>query len=472
MNEALYKFKNSEAIKFIQKLLSSKYFPFASAALTLLCYYLGWDIVLFYYISITGILILLLLDDITPIISLFLFMSVSVSLINTPSSSMGTSDYYHRPEIYIQIFIIIGLFISAAIYRLVITVIAKKFKPSPIFYGLCAFAATLFINGFFSDDYNPKNMLYGLIMAACFLVIFSVLKDNISIKTESYEKIAYGFFALSILLVIELIVAYATTEGLFVDGIINRYKLIFGWGVYNTFGVLLVMCIPSVIFLSGKTTFGFVYTLYSFVLFVAVFFSCSRQAMIGSIIIYPFCLIALFIKGKNRITNACILSAAAVAAIILISIFHEFVFKFFKEIFDNIVVDGELNGSGRMKIWREALENFKEFPIFGKGFYVIFSYNTQSGLGFIPHMCHNTLLQLLSSCGLVGIAAYLTHRAQTVISFMKNVTVERAFIAATIGAMLIISLFDNHIFNIFPTIIYSSLIAVLTAGEHKEQLKT
>ena len=55
---------------------------------------------------------------------------------------------------------------------------------------------------------------------------------------------------------------------------------------------------------------------------------------------------------------------------------------------------------------------------------------------------------------------------------MKNVTVERAFIAATIGAMLIISLFDNHIFNIFPTIIYSSLIAVLTAGEHKEQLKT
>ena len=75
-------------------------------------------------------------------------------------------------------------------------------------------------------------------------------------------------------------------------------------------------------------------------------------------------------------TNACILSAAAVAAIILISIFHEFVFKFFKEIFDNIVVDGELNGSGRMRIWREALENFKEFPIFGKGFYVIFSYNT------------------------------------------------------------------------------------------------
>ena len=157
MNEALYKFKNSEAIKFIQKLLSSKYFPFASAALTLLCYYLGWDIVLFYYISITGILILLLLDDITPIISLFLFMSVSVSLINTPSSSMGTSDYYHRPEIYIQIFIIIGLFISAAIYRLVITVIAKKFKPSPIFYGLCAFAATLFINGFFSDDYKDRK---------------------------------------------------------------------------------------------------------------------------------------------------------------------------------------------------------------------------------------------------------------------------------------------------------------------------
>ena len=52
-------------------------------------------------------------------------------------------------------------------------------------------------------------------------------------------------------------------------------------------------------------------------------------------------------------------------------------------------------------------------------------------------------------------------------SFFKNVTLERFFIAVTVLAMLIISLMDNHMFNIFPTIIYSSLIAVLSASEQK-----
>lgn len=470
MNKIIIKIKNSKAVDIIKNVLSSKYFPFATAAATLLSYYLGLDVVLFYYIAIVGILMLLTLDDITPIISLFLFMSVSISLINTPSPTMGNSDYYHRPEIYIQIFIIVGLFISAAVYRLIKTVIEKKFTLTPLFYGLCAFALALFINGLFSENYNPKNLLFGLIMAASFLGIFSVLKDNIKSGSESYEKIAYSFLALSALLVIELIVAYATTEGLFENGLINRYKLIFGWGVYNTFGVLLVMCIPSVIFLSGKKKFGFVYTLYSFVLFVAVFFSCSRQAMVGGIIVYPFCLAALFYKGKNRIANACILAAAAVAGVILIGVYNEAVFRFFKEIFDNVVVDGELNGSGRIRIWREAFEFFKAFPVFGKGFYVKFSYTAQSGLGFIPYMCHNTILELLSACGVVGFGAYAVHRVQTAVSFFKNVTIERALIATTILAMVIICLFDNHMFNIFPTIIYSCLIAVLDAGERKEKI--
>lgn len=469
MNETLAKIKNSKTVEIIQKILSSKYFPFVTAAVTLLSYYLGWDVVLFYYIAIVGILMLLFLDDITPIISLFLFMSVSISLINTPSPTMGNSDYYHRPEIYIQIFTIVGLFIATAVFRLVMTVIKKKFTVSPLFYGLCALAAALFINGLFSANYNPKNLLYGLIMAACFLGIFCVLKDNLKMNSESYENIAYGFLAFSVLLVVELIVAYATTEGLFANGVINRYKLIFGWGVYNTYGVFLVSCIPPVIFLSGKKKFGFVYTLYSFVLFVAVFFSCSRQAMVGAVLVYPFCIAALFVKGKNRIANACILSAAAVAGIILIGIYHEYVFRFFEEIFNNVVVDGELSGSGRIRLWREAIENFKAFPIFGKGFYVKFSYTAQSGLGFIPFMCHNTPLQLLSSCGIVGFGAYTVHRIQTVISVFKNVTIERAFIATSILAMLIISLFDNHMFNIFPTIIYSCLIAVLAAGEKKEK---
>lgn len=449
-------------------ILSSRYLPFASAALTLICYYLGWDVVLFYYVATVGISILLLSDDVTPLFPQLLFMSVSVSLVNTPSYTMGTTDYYRRPEIFIQIFIILGLFIAAAAFRLIKTIACKKFKITPIFYGMCGFAATLLLNGIIGEGYNPKNLLFGFILASCVIVVYCIFKDNVKLGADGFEKIAYGFLAFSLLLVIELIVAFATTEGLFKNGIIAREKLIFGWGVYNTYGAFLLMCMPSAIYLAGRKRFGFVYTLYSFLIFVALFFSCSRQAMLGGIVVYPACVVTLFIKGENKFANACVLSAAAVAGTILIAVYSEPVLQFFKVIFDNIVVNGELNGSGRTRIWGEAIAYFKKYPVFGSGFFVEFSYRGNTGLGFMPRMCHNTMLELLSACGIVGLIAYLIHRTQTVLSFFKNMTVTRAFIAITICSLLMVSLVDNHLFNVFPTIIYSGLIAMFDKTETKE----
>ena len=467
MKEKIAQLKESNPIKIIQQVLSSKYFTFVTAAFVLLSYYRGLDVVLFYYYAFAYILIALLLDDMTPVFSILIFLGVSISIKNTPAVFMGTTDYYHRPEIFIQIFIIVALMIAAMIYRLIKSIIDKKFKLTPVFYGTCGFAFVLIVNGIFSAGYNPKNLLYGFILAAAILGIYSALKDNIHTTSDSFEKIAFAFLSLSVLLIIELIVAYATTKGLFENGTIMRDKLVFGWGVYNTFGVMLLICIPAVMYLAGKKKFGFFYTLYSLVLFVALFFSCSRQAMIGGAAIYPFCIAMTLIKKQNRLENIIVLSAAAAVSIVLIGVFHESVTQFFRVIFNNLVVDGELSGSGRTQIWREAIAYFKKYPVFGSGFFVYFSYAGSSGLGFIPLMCHNTVLQLLSSCGIIGLIAYVIHRTLTVISFCKNHTVDRAFIGLTILCILALSLLDNHLFNIFPTIIYGALLAVFDKSEKK-----
>lgn len=84
MSVTFEKIKNSKAVNILKSILSSKYFPFAGAAVMVLCYYLSWDIVAIYYIGITGALTLLLLDDVTPVISNFLFICVFSSLKNTP----------------------------------------------------------------------------------------------------------------------------------------------------------------------------------------------------------------------------------------------------------------------------------------------------------------------------------------------------------------------------------------------------
>ncbi len=458
--------KNSGFVKALSAVVSSKYFPFATASLSLLCYYLGWDIVMIYYICLTGAFIAVFMDDVTPVVSLLLFINVLVSLKNTPSVSMGANDYYMRTEILAQIIPLACIFILSAVFRLTVTVAGKRFKITPPFIGLCVFCSALLLNGLFAKGYDPKNLLFGFILTALILGIFSAIKDNIKVNSDCYEKIAYAFLALSFLLIVELIVAYATTDGLFENGTINRGLLIFGWGVYNTYGVLIVMCLPAVIFLAGRKQYGFVFTLYSFIIFVAVFFSCSRQAMVGGIFIYPFCIAMLLWKGKNRIANIVVLSSAVLAGIILVCVFREWVAEFFKEIFDNMIVNGELNGSGRMKIWRQALDYFKNYPVFGSGFFVQFDYNSDNGMSVIPLMCHNTILEIMSAGGIVGFTAYSVHRIQTILSVTKNLTTERTFIAGTILAMLVISMFDNHLFNIFPTIVYSALLAVLFGGEN------
>lgn len=471
MVASLEKIKRSKALDIIKKIISSKYLPFATAAVMLACYYLGWDIVAIYYIGIVIILILLLLDDITPLVPQVLFINLVISLKNSPSAAVGGSGYYSSPAILALILVIGALIAAALIYRLVLCCIKKQLKLSPIFYGLCVLCFALLLNGLFSAGYTPKNILYGAVLSVCLLGLYVIVKGNVKINKENFDKIAYGFVALSVLLIVELLVVYATTEGLFASGTINRNKIIFGWGVYNGYGLLIVMCIPAVLYLAGKEKCGYLLTGYSLIVLAASILCCSRQAMIGAVIIYPVSLIILLVKGKYRIPNICIAAAAVAAGIVLICIFREKFIGFFKTVFNNVFVNGELNGSGRWRIWKQALEYFSDAPVFGSGFYVNYNYSSAAGLSFVPLMAHNTVLELMAACGILGLAAYLVHRVQTVISFFKNITIERTFIALTILPILILSLLDNHVFLIFPLLIYASLLAVFDESQKKAEVE-
>lgn len=59
------------------------------------------------------------------------------------------------------------------------------------------------------------------------------------------------------------------------------------------------------------------------------------------------------------------------------------------------------------------------------------------------------------------------HRGQTVISFVKNINRERIYVAFTGGILLFVSLFDNHMFYLFPTLLYVGLIGLLKASEEE-----
>lgn len=466
MDYAFTKLKSCKAVQIIIKALQSKFFPFVAMAVSLLCYYLSLDIVTILYLAITTTLIVLLLDDLSPMISNVLFFNVFISWDNSPATGRGHSDYYLRPEILIPIIIVAVILGIALIYRFILTCVQKRFKFTPVFFGFVVFCVSLLLNGVTNKDYVVYNLVFAAMLTLALLGIFALVKDNVKVNKDSLERVALGFIAFGILLVVELAVIYATND-VFAGGSIDRYKINFGWGVYTRYGALLTMCIPATFYLAHYKKYGFVYTALSFIFLVAVIFSCCRQAMVTTVIIYPVCALILIIKGQNRIANACVLAAAAICGIVVAGLFQNEVFDFFKTIYANVITNGELNGSGRMELWRNAIADFKAFPVFGRGFYKLAEGEKLTSFTF-PHMYHNTVLEMMGSCGIIGLLAYTAYSALTTVSYCKKITIPRTFIALTVLTVLINSLLDNHIFNIVHTMAYSFMIALLVKSEKEE----
>ena len=466
MKETYLKVKNSRAVQSIINVLSWKFFPFITAVIVVAFYYLDLDLVSIYYIGITGIFCVLFMDDLTPLFANFLFMAIMVSYNHSPSITAGSSDFYLQPWVYSQAIVIIALYASAIVARIAMTALEGRLVLTRTSYSLIALGAVFILNGAFSYNYKPMNLVYGLFLAFLFFAIFTLIKDNITCNEQTFNNIAISFLALSLALILELAIKYLTCEELFEQGKIDRVELGFGWGMYNSMGMLMLICAPSIFFLAAKSKYGYLYYLYALVLLVATFFTMSRQAMVGAVIIYAICIILLIVNGKNKIINGCITGAGLIVAIALICVFRDKFKALLEVLFYNIE-----SGNGRTSLWELAVENFKSAPIFGCGFYVRLDADPGfAGLDIIPLMYHNTFFQLLGACGVMGVIAYGVHRTFTIISFCKNPTPERAFIGITVLALLIVNLLDNHLFYILPTLTYSALIAVLIKSKDNKTL--
>ena len=185
--------------------------------------------------------------------------------------------------------------------------------------------------------------------------------------------------------------------------------------------------------------------------------------MLGAAVIGLVCVVWLLIcrKGRNRLINIALLVAAVVGVGVAVFVEWDTLAVYIKSIIDNLN-----DGGNRIALWKRAIEDFLRAPIFGVGFYYLKDLDLGFvGLEIIPKMYHNTILQMLGACGTAGAAAYLFHRVQTVISFFKNITLERVYLAFTGGILLFISLFDNHMFYLFPTLLYVGLVGLLNVSE-------
>lgn len=465
-DKTLFKRPIAAAVAALDAYFNSIFFPLVTAAVILCCYYMGWDMFSIWYISISGTLILLTCKNVLPLISLLLFLNIFISRINTPAPMNGhePSDYYMRTEVLAAIIVAISIFVVTAILRTVYAAKHGAVKPDGMFIGIAIFAVALTVNGLFAAEYDAMNLLFGFLLGLTFVVAYLIAAGGIKIERDSFVKVALYFVLFSAVLVVELIVAYLTYDNLIVDGEVIKGNLRFGWGTHNNMGMFLNICIPAAYYLAIKLKYGAPFSLYGILLLAASFLTMSRQSMLGGTIATFACIIWHLIgtNGGERATFAIIYSCLFCAIFITFGTMNEPLSKFFASF--NTALD---SGSGRTEIWDDGIKNFLAFPLFGSGFFAetLESANLQDGINFLPPMYHDTIVQILASCGLFGIAAYAVHRIQTIISYFKNITRERTLIALMLATFLIVCLLDNYIFYIMPTFTYVFLVVLLKKSE-------
>lgn len=465
MIEKTSKLKGKAVKEVLKGILSSNAFPFLTAAVLLFCYYLGLDIVAIYYLVIVGSAMVLLLDDLTALVPQLVFLGVIVSLEHSPTTLLGDaySDYYLQPAVLTMIAIAVALYLSVIVVRLAKMLKEGRFKPDRIFVGLCIFALALVLNGFFTLQYTILNFVYGALLGGIFVGAYVLISGNITLSESNYIKLGWGFFAFSLLLAIELIFKYIGIGATMLDGegSIIKEMFVFGWGVWNTIGMYLVLCIPAVMFLSTKYRHGWLFMLYGTVLTLFTFLTLSRQAMLIGTLAYIVSVIFALIKSRNKAISIPVFALMVCAGVVVILIKWDTVARLLGNIMDKLFSEeGEFTGNGRMSLIYDALNYFATAPVFGRGFHINFSEDAGFiGLnGFVPLMAHNTFAELLATCGLMGFVAYLLHRIQTFVEFVGKITINKIFFAIMVSALLLLSMLDNHIFYVFPTIVYAAVL--------------
>lgn len=341
------------------------------------------------------------------------------------------------------------------------------FFRRPMFWAFVAlFAATIF-GGLFYKPYDFSSLLYAVGIGGMFLAFYAAFAFLCDKTEQTRIYLARTMVSVMLLIAAELAVFYAFN---FADyGIMSSdWKAVMhiGWGISNTIGAMLVMLIPAAYYLINKNIDAPFHYFTVFVAITATYFTMSRTALVVGA---PMCVILTiisFVKNKSLRPLLGVMSACFVLAYVIFAIAIILTGKI--DVFTDFFIKNSVSGSGtveeasrgRTDLWKGYFELFKSSPVFGAGFYNAFEKLRLGGMTRFSGMAHNTIMQYLGSCGIVGIAGYLYHRYRSVRLFVKGYSYEKLMFAAGCASVVCMSLLDVFFLSPYFAMFYCLYIVL------------
>lgn len=460
---ALYeRLKASKPVQALLYACNSMWFIAVPFLLALISNMFSLEIPVYIFVTLTVCFILLFNHDTKPVIPFFIAMYFGTSRKNSPI--LTDTGIYQTAW---SLGLVIGLVAFAVVcfcIRMVVTGEYKnfRFRNMRMSTGLLAFGAALVLGGLFSAEMNWQNVLFGSLEFVAFAFIYLYFTVTIDWKNCGVKYIAYSMLAMGVLMCLELMWIYVTVDGVITGGVINKYIILTGWGIQNNIGGMMTLSLPFCYYLAVKEKHGWIYILLAECILTASLFTLSRTSIITGIGVAIAGSVLVCVFSKNKRIDLIVLGASLAAGLIL---FFVFIDKL-GELLDSMI-DLGLDLSGREELYVYGINQYISNPFFGVGYFMDPGFEVYDMI--VPGRYHNMFIQILASCGSIGIAAYLFHFQQVVRVAIKKISKGRIFIAFGILTLMALSQMDNHFFNIGPGLIYSAMLCFLEGDLIKTQ---
>ena len=460
----------------INRFLYSPAFFLYLGGLTVLSNVFGLEIYVYTAMLLTGIYICLFARDFLPLMPMFVCGYISPSRGNNPG--VNEQSIFSMQGSGLYLIIMLAIVAACLVYRLVTDPVfgGKQFlkKKRNLLSGMLVLGAAYALSGLGSGqwaEYGWRNLLFAALQLVAIAGLYYLLSG--AVRWEDAPK-AYLFWTgicIGYVLLAELIGVYVK-EQVIVEGVINRDRIVTGWGHYNNMGAMFAMAIPLPLFLTGKGKYAWFAYLSAFLFCLGLMFTCSRGSVVVGVPIYvaTYALSLFHSRHARSITWMHILHGVIIGAPILaLIVFHEELGQLFQSLPD---LGSDASLWMRLDTYKEGFRQFIKYPVFGASFFplddTLYSWSSSASfVYFFPPRWHNTLVQVLATGGVVCLAAYVMHRVQTIKLFTRNFTSKKLFVALSIAAMLLTSMVDCHFFNLGPVLLYSAMLAVLEFGLNK-----
>ena len=431
--------------------------------LTLLSNFCGAE--LFTYTCFVLIVLYLCLfgRDLLPMMPLAICSYIAPSRNNNPGISTESVFSPARGGFYL--IILAALLIIALIYRLIrdkeLGRMAFLKCKRMLLPGMLALGIGYLLSGIGSEKLSEvgwQNLLFAFIQAASVIVLYVLLTGAVKWDQAPTGYLAWTGMCVGYVLLAELVFIYLRYH-IIQNGVIERPLIYSGWGHYNNIGSLLAMMIPFPFFLTGKGKHTGVFYFSGLLFLGGVLFTCSRGSILCGVVTYLASYTVSLLHSRRARANATIHIATALIFLTIFLVFADDLLRLFRTML-GYGLDPAERDIGFAAGWKQFLKN----PVFGGTFYPneyrLYTWATsESFVSFFPPRWHNTIVQMLASCGIVGIAAYCFHRIQTLRLFLHRFSGKKMFAMVSMLTLLATSMVDCHFFNVGPVLFYSMMLA-------------